>query len=170
MKGAKAIVGVFTYLDDTLHAIEGAKQRGYEFEVYAPTYIHELEHAVDKSRSPVAAITLTGAVFGLTFGFALAILCGLDWPLRVSAKEIVAVPAYVVIGYECTILFGAIFTLKSLLFFCKIPNIFRRPGYDPRFSHDKFGVVIGCDNQQVDEAQYLLSSAGADEVQVRDGL
>lgn len=170
MKGSKTVVGVFTYLDDTLSAIHKAKEGKHEYEVYSPTYVHELEHAIDDSRSPIAMITLTGAILGLLGGFALAILCGMDWPLRVSAKEIVAVPAYVVIGYECTILFGAMFTLKGLLFLCRIPDIIRRPGYDQRFSHDKYGVVIGCNDNETGKMEELLRSSGADDVEVRDGM
>lgn len=170
MKGSKVVVGIFTYLDDTLNAIEKAKASGNEYEVYAPTYIHELEHAVDTARSPIAILTLLGGLFGLCGGFALAILCGLDWPLRVSAKEIVAIPSYVVIGYECTILFGAIFTLKGIFLLCRLPDIIRRPGYDKRFSYDKFGVVIGCDEPNELEVKELLASSGADEVEIREGL
>jgi len=43
-------------------------------------------------------------------------------------------------------------------------------GYDPRFSHDKFGVVVGSSTGDVDGVKELLSSSGADEVEVRDGL
>lgn len=39
-----------------------------------------------------------------------------------------------------------------------------------RFSHDKFGVVVGSSNRHVDGVKELLSSSGADEVEVRDGL
>ena len=164
MKGTRTITGVFTFLDDAIGAIAKLKEEGKEFCVYSPTYIPELENAIDKKRSPVAMMTLTGGLMGLVGGFALAILCGLDWPLRVSAKDIIAVPGYVVIGYECTILFGAIFTLLGILHFCRLPNLFKKPGYDPRFSDDKFGVVVGCEEEDIDSVRELLSSAGADEV------
>lgn len=172
MKGQKAIVGVFTYIDDTIHAIRAARKAQLEFEVYAPFYNHELdeEASAGTGRSHVRKVTLTGALLGLTFGFALAILCSLDWPLRVSAKDVVSVPAFVVIGYECTILFGGIFTLLALLHFCRIPDLFRKTGFDPRFTQDKFGVVIGCDAPQIDQARELLSDCGAEEIDVREGL
>lgn len=170
MKGSKVVVGVYTYLDDIINAINAVKEKSLDFQVYAPTYIHELEMAVDKKRSPVCRVSLTGALTGLVGGFTLAIVCGMDWPLRVSAKEVLAVPAYVVIGYECTILLGAIFTLLAILHFCRLPDIFRRPGYDPRFSHDKFGLVVGCESDELDRLQELLKSSGADEVGVKDGI
>lgn len=170
MKGSKAIVGVFSYLDDTIKAVDAAKEAGYEFQVYSPVPNHYLEHATTEGRSPLKYVTGAAALTGLTFGFALAILCSLDYPLRVSAKDIVSVPGFFVIGYECTILFGAIFTLKALFLFCGIPDVFRKVGYDPRFSDDKFGVVIGCNPSDIDAVSGVLKSAGAEEVDVKDGL
>lgn len=170
MKGSKAVVGVFGYLDDTVAAIEEAKRRNLEYVVYSPFANHEIEHATYPEKSPVRFITATGALLGITAGFTLAIMCSLDWPMRVSAKDIVSVPGFVVIGYECTILFAAIFTLLSVLHFCRIPDILRKVGYDPRFTCDKFGVVVGCDAGQVDEMKETLSRLGAEEVDVREAL
>ncbi|RIL09683.1 MAG: hypothetical protein DCC75_05990 [Proteobacteria bacterium] len=170
VSGSKAVVGVFSYLDDALKAVKEGQAAKSDYRVYSPVPNHELEDATFPQKSPVRLVTATGALTGLVCGFALAIWCSLDWPLRVSAKDIVSVPGFVVIGYECTILFGAIFTLLALFHFCKIPDILRKIGYDPRFSRDKFGVVIACDPSDVKEVQAKLKSSGADEVEVRDAL
>jgi hypothetical protein len=138
--------------------------------MYSPVPRHEIEEVTFPEKSPVRRVSLTAAVTGCTFGFSLAILTSLDWPLRVSAKNIVSIPAFFVPGYECTILFGGVFTLFALLYFCRIPNIVRTAGYDPRFSHDKFGVVIACSGGQVDDVKRKLMDCGADEVDVRDSL
>jgi len=170
MSGSKAVVGVFTYLDDTLKAIKAMKESNHDIKAFAPFACPELSEAIEPKRSPVRFVTGTGAVTGLTFGFSLAILCSLDWPLRVSAKNVISVPAFVPIGYECTILFGGIFTLLALLHFCKIPDILRKIGHDPRFTYDKFGLVVACDGAEVDDVKSQLKKLGADEVEVRDGL
>lgn len=62
-------------------------------------------------------VTATGALIGMCFGFGLAILCSMDSATRVSAKDVVAIPGFVVVGYECTILFGGLATLFGMLFF-----------------------------------------------------
>jgi Protein of unknown function (DUF3341) len=170
MNGPKAIVGVFSYLDDVLKAVASAKASKLDYRVYSPTLRHEIEEATFPEKSPVRRFTLIGGATGCTFGFALAILCSLDWPIRVSAKDIVSPPGFFVIGYECTILFGALATLAAILLLCGLPNILRKVGYDPRFTYDKFGVVVGCEANQIDEVKKKLLDAGADEVQVRDGL
>lgn len=170
MKGTKAVVGVFTYFDDLLKAIKSAKDAKYDYRVYSPVPHHELEHVTYPSRSPIRFISGTGAVCGLIGGFTLAIWTSMDWPLRVSAKDIVSVPGFVVIGYECTILLGAVSTLLAMFHFCRLPDLFRKVGFDPRFTQDKFGIVIGCDPKEVDTVKDKLSHCGADEVLIRDGL
>lgn len=170
MRGNKAVVGVFSYVDDALTAIRKVKASGLDFKVYSPVPVHELLEEAKPERSPIGFITGTGAVVGITSGFLLCILTNLDWPIRVSAKDIISIPAFVPVGYECTILLGAIFTLLALFHFCKLPGIFRAVGYDPRFSSDKFGVVVGCENRQVDDVKAKLTESGAEEVEVRDGL
>lgn len=170
MQKDKAVVGVFGYLDDALEAVRHAKRDSLDYRVYSPVPNHELEEETFPQKSPVRIITLIGAVTGLTFGFTLAILCSMDWPLRASAKDVVSIPGFVVIGYECTILFGAIFNLLAMFHFCRLPDLLRKIGYDPRFSGDKFGVVIGCGGSQVDDVRNKLLSIGAEEVDVREGL
>lgn len=170
MKGTKAVVGVFGYLDDTVSAVRRVRDANLDYRVYSPVPRHEIEEVTYPQKSPVRFFTATGAATGLTAGFALAILCSLDYPLRVSAKDVVSVPGFVVIGYELTILLGAIATLLAMLHFCRIPDILRKVGYDPRFSRDKFGVVVGCEKGQVDVVTRTLKEAGAEEVEVRDGL
>jgi hypothetical protein len=170
MKGTKAVVGIFTYLDDTIGAIKKVQAANFDYRVYSPFANHEIEEATSHTKSNIRIVSLVGAIVGLCAGFALAIMCSLDWPMRVSAKDIISIPGFVVIGYECTILFGAVATLLAMFHFCRIPDILRKVGYDPRFTNDKFGVVVGCDSAQVDEVMAQLKSAGADEVEVRDGI
>lgn len=170
MQGTNVVVGVFTYIDDAIDAIKGAKAAQLDYQVYSPFFSHELDSYATEGRSPVRMFSSVGACLGLTFGFAMTILCSLDWPIRVSAKDIVSVPAYIPVGYECTILFGALFTLASMFHFSRLPDIIRKVGFDPRFSQDKFGVVIGCDRAQIDEVKKKLLESGAEEVDVRDGI
>ena len=170
MKGNKAVLGIFTYVDDAVNAIAEINKTGLDYRVYSPVPNHEIEERAIPKKSKVRNVTFFGAIIGLIFGWSLQVLCSYDWPIRVSAKDVVAPPSFFVVGYECTILFGAIATLLALLRFCRIPDLLRKVGYDPRFSDDKFGVVVGCESSRVDEVRGKLSGAGAIEVEVRDGL
>jgi hypothetical protein len=167
---SRAVVGVFTFMDDALQAVAKVKESKLDYRVYAPTYRWEIEEATDSSKSPVRIVSLTGGIIGCASGFLLAILTSLDWPMRTSAKEIVSVPAFFVPGYEWTILFGGLSTLGAMMYLCKIPNVLRTAGYDPRFSNDKFGVVVACSGNQVEGIKKSMLDSGADEVDVRESL
>jgi len=167
---SRAVVGVFTYMDDALEAVKNVKSANFDWRMYSPVPRHEIEEVTFPQKSPVRIVSLVCAITGCICGWSLAILCSLDWPMRTSAKNIASIPAFFVPGYEWTILFGGLGTLAAIFAFCKIPSVVRAAGYDPRFSHDKFGVVVACSGNQVEDVKKRLTSAGADEVDVRDSL
>lgn len=170
MRGNRVVVGVFEFLDDAMRAVDAARGAQLDYKVYSPVPSHELEEKLMPEKSPVRIVTLIGAISGLVFGFALTIWCSLDFPLRTSAKPIISVPAFTVIAYETTILLGALFTLAALLFFCKLPHLVRAVGYDPRFSADRFGVVVGCDLKDTEDVRARLLAAGAEEATIKEAL
>jgi Protein of unknown function (DUF3341) len=170
MQSDRVVVGVFSYFDDTIKAIKRVKEEDLDFKVFSPVPNHELEELLTPESSPMRFFTGLGAVFGITAGFALAIWTSLDYPLRVSAKPIPSIPGFVVIGYECTILFGGLATLLGLLALCRIPYFFKEVGAHPKFMQDKFGVVVGCPGNKVLDIKSALESLGADEVQIREGF
>ncbi len=83
-------------------------------QAYAPVPEHELEHAMGYGQSPVRVFALVGALTGTATGFALSIFTSMDWPMVVGGKPIVSIPAFVVIAFEMTILFGALSTVIGL--------------------------------------------------------
>jgi hypothetical protein len=162
---ARGVVGVFGYLDDAVSALGELKRRGYtQLTVYSPVPRHELDAVLAKKESPVRLFTLVGGLTGVSFGFFYAIATSLDWPLVVGGKPIVSLPPYVVIGFETTILLGALATVAGMLLNARLPRLGRSPGYDPRFSSDKIGIVAFGGPAQLDAAREVLRAAGAEEV------
>jgi hypothetical protein len=160
------IVGVYRHLDTFCRAIEKVRERSDfgSHEVFTPTSYHEVEHACGFGASPVRFFTLAGGLTGMCTGFALALACDWDWPIVVGGKTPGpwSLPAYVVIAFECTILFGAIMTICGMLVMGRIPNPKRRV-LDWRFTDDRFGIFVpnaGLDGPQAK----LLKEYGADEV------
>jgi len=170
MSEVKAVTGVFEYVDQLLTATNEVKAKEYKFTVYSPALNHEIVHEISPERSHVRFFTGFGAVCGLIAGFTLAIWTSLDYPLRTSAKEIVSIPGFVVCGYEWAILWGGLATLTGMMILCKIPNLVRKVGYHPRFSDDRFGVVVNCPSEEVENLKNSLTKAGAEEVIVSEAL
>ena len=71
-----------------------------------------------------------------------------------------------VIVFELTILFGAIFTLVGLILNSFLRNNAPLTMYDKRFSDDKFGVMVVCPTENIKSVQDILNSTGAEEVKV----
>ena len=159
------VVGVFSYIDTLKDAVDMMKQRGVEsYTVYSPTYIPSLSEHIDATDSPVRFVTLTGGLIGLSLAFLMQWWMGLDWPLRVSMKPSFAMPTSTIIMFELTVLIGALFNLISLFGFSRLPKPSLGRGYDPRFTDDKFGIIIEADGPEAEAAEALLTEAGAEEV------
>jgi hypothetical protein len=162
---ASGVVGVFGTLDAALLALRELKAKGYAgLTVYSPTPQHELEEVLDEPVSPVRLFTLIGALTGCAFGFYYAIGTSIDWELITGGKPIVSLPPFVVIGFECTILIGALSTVAGMFLNARLPKLRRAAGYDPRFSDDKFGIVAFGGPAQVSGAERIMRDAGAEEV------
>ncbi len=162
-------LGVFSHLDTTVRAVRDLRRRGFpDIVLQSPVPRHELLEAIEKRTSPVRMWTLTGGILGCISGFALAIWTSLDWPLRTSAKPIVSLPPFVIIGFELTILFGALATLLGFLFHSRLPRFSSEVVYDPRFSEDCFGIFVRCDPERLMAAREVLQAVGAKEVRIEE--
>ncbi len=166
MKPEGGILAIFSYLDQLTDAMRHVRARqDFEgHEVYSPTSYHEIEAAMGHPDSPVKYYTLVGGLAGCVGGFALCLILDYDWPLIVGGKlaGIYSLPAYVVIGFECTILLGAIATILGMLVHCRIPNI-RTTVLDPRLSDDKFGIFVPGVSRDSEQARFL-KECGAEEI------
>ena len=166
MASSKGVLAIYSHLDTVCEAIEKVKGRNdfREHEVFTPTSYHEIEHACGFGPSPVRWFTLFGAMTGTVTGFAMPLLMDWDWPVVVGGKMpgIYSLPAYVVIGFEFTILFGAIATVLGVLTMCRMPNP-KIKVLDRRLTDDKFGIFVP--NVGLDSAQAkFLQELGATEV------
>ncbi|MGD8277407.1 MAG: DUF3341 domain-containing protein, partial [Gemmatimonadota bacterium] len=105
-----------------------------------------------------------GGLTGAAAGFALPTWTSLDWPLITGGKPIISLPAWVIIGFELTVLFGALSTVLGLFILARLP--YRKPLviYDPSFSADRYGLHITPSDDRAAEARTILRESGAVEV------
>lgn len=157
------LLAVFDGVDGAVDAIEALRAAGLKrFTVFSPAPDHDIEHAIHAADSPVRLFTLVGGLTGTATGFALPTWTSLDWPLVTGGKPIISIPAWVIIAFELTILFGALSTVLGMFITARLPQ--RRPGlvYDPSFSTDRYGVFI----RPADPARVrtIFEEAGAVEI------
>lgn len=159
------VIAAYEHVDAAATAIRQLKEMGYkDFSVYTPVPNEEIANAVGHRVSPVRLWTLIGGLTGCVAGFAMTLWMSYDYPIVVGGKPLGSVVPYVVIGFELTILIGALSTLLGLALHAILT---RQPGaYDGRFSDDHIGIFVPCPVERRPQVEQLLRSAGAAEVKV----
>jgi len=161
----RVLTAVFRYLDDLLPALEELKKEGIDIHtVYSPAPHEKIGEALGKKPSLVRFFTLAGGVLGVILGFVLSVFTAIQWRFIVSGKPPVPLPPYVIVSFEFCILLGVLLNLAGVLLLGRMPR-FRLPEhYDPRFSEDRYGLVVICAEERKPEVTQLLEQAGAEEV------
>lgn len=159
------VLGAFEQIDAATDAIHALKAQGHtDLTVYSAAPNHELEEAIGHPVSHVRLFTLVGGLTGCTAGFAMTLWMSYDWPVLVGGKPIGAIPPYVVLAFELTILFGSLFTVAGMILLSVLRSLRGRP-YHPRFSDDRIGIFVPCGPQDADGVIRLMTDAGSVEVQ-----
>jgi ActD protein len=158
------VLAAFVHVDAAADAIRALRAKGHrDLVVYSAAPNHEIEEALQHGVSPVRLFTLMGGLTGCAAGFGMTIWMSYDWPLLVGGKTIASIPPYVVIGFELTILLGALSTVAAVALFSVLFGK-RGVAYDPRFSDDRIGIFVPVGLEQVTPVEQLLKAAGAVEV------
>lgn len=165
-KTKSGVLAVFEHVDTTIDAIHALKKDKRKMTVITPVPNHDIADAIDTSQSPVRICTLIGGILGGTLGFALCAWTSLDWPLITNGKEILSIPPFMVIMFECTVLIGGLTNLLAMLVFSGLPDLSTSEGYDPRFSEDRFGIWVPCGKADAEAIAGTLRAHGAEEVRV----
>jgi hypothetical protein len=160
----QALMGIFIYQDDLLAALKALQGSQQGWSVFAPSADEELKEALKQGPSPVRYYTFFGGLFGLVSGFALAVYTVLQWKFVVSGKPIIPWIPFVIVGFEFLILFGVLFTFAGWLIHGRLPRLHLPAYYDPRFSNDRFGLMIPCGPLERNKWADLLKEAGAEEI------
>ena len=166
----KGVWGSFEFIDETATVIETLQKEGKEYSVLSPCPRHELHQAMGEPQSKIPFVTLILGGVGIFFGYALPSWTALDWVLPVSGKPTVSIPAYTIFGFELMVLLGGVFTAVGIvllghlaLFRKRLPGSKRFKAYT-RFSNDRFGVVVRCDESEADQVEKLMKAHSVEEV------
>ncbi len=156
----QGLLASFDYLESAVEAIRALRGGGFdEITAFAPFPEHDIERALGYGPSPVRLFTLIGGLTGAATGFAFTIFTSMDWPLVTGGKPILSIPAYVVIAFELTILFGVFATVIGVLWNMRIPDAKTHVVYDPEYSSGRFGVYVTAPEERLEEARAILQSS-----------
>jgi len=161
----KDIIGLFQYEDDFIAAAKTLKESGFDrLSLMSPIPLHEAEKVLGLKKSPVRRFSLFGAILGGISGFALATACALVFILPTGGRAIIAIPPFLIITYEMTILFGVLSTLLGFHFVSGLPAWNDAP-YRMESNVDRFSLHVGFGpDDDPAKAEQIIKDAGAEEV------
>ncbi|MEC7804225.1 MAG: DUF3341 domain-containing protein [Pseudomonadota bacterium] len=166
-----AVLAIFRYEEDFLAGADLVKTAGIgRISLMSPLPLEDAQEVLGLKASPVRRFSLAGAIFGALSGFAMAVGTALVFILPTGGRAIIAVPPYLIITYEMTILLGVLFTLLGFFMVSRLPAWRDRP-YTPESNIDRFVVVVeGAADADATRAETMLREAGAEETRrVEDG-
>lgn len=160
MNNEKKIYGItalFKSPDEIISAANKIAEAGYtKFDVNTPYPVHGMDDAMKLKPSRLGFITL---VFGLT-GAAVALLfmywtMSVDYPMVIGGKPFFALPAFIPVTFEVTVLLATVMTVISMLaIFFGLPrnsHPLHDTNYMKKVSKDHYGIVIESGDPKFDE-------------------
>ncbi|HSL89655.1 MAG TPA: quinol:electron acceptor oxidoreductase subunit ActD [Ignavibacteriaceae bacterium] len=160
MNNEKKIYGItalFKSPDEIISAAGKVADAGYKkFDVNTPYPVHGMDRAMKLKPSRLGFVTL---VFGLS-GAALALIfmywtMSVDYPMVIGGKPFFALPAFIPVTFEVTVLLATVMTVVLMLaLFFRLPDN-KHPLQDTNYmklvSKDHYGVIVESSDPQFDE-------------------
>lgn len=164
----KFLVGIYDDEDVLIPAVKNIRKQGVNIhEVYTPYPVHDLDHYLGYKRTRLSKAAF---MFGATGTF-LAILMqsymlGFAWPMVIGGKDYIAVPDFVPVTFELTVLLAALGMVATFLISNGLWPGKKALMFDPRSTDDKFVMAINVDeNAKFNESQIeeILNKSGVSE-------
>ncbi|MCP4298278.1 MAG: DUF3341 domain-containing protein [Proteobacteria bacterium] len=170
-KEFSGVWGTFEFLDDMCSTIKELRDLGFgQITTHAPCPRHEIDHALGNPQSRVPFFTLAGMFCGFGLAVLIMVYMALDWILPVSGKPVVSVPIMGPVTFELSVITAIYFTMAGMLLLIirdtrkhATPKSAKYKQYN-RFMRDRFGVVIPCQNSDLEKVEGVFKKNLAEEV------
>jgi hypothetical protein len=163
----KFVVGCFYDEQVLFPAVKQVRKAGYKIhDVYTPFPIHGLDTAMglrDTSLHTAGFIYgITGTTVALSF---ITWVFTTDWPMNIGGKPFFALPAWIPITFELTVLFASVGMVLTFCYLCQLAPFVKKDHFHLRATDDTFVMAIECtDKTNEEEVQQFLASLGAAEI------
>lgn len=125
----------FTSADDLLQAARRLRDADLHLvEAYTPWPVPEVEDILKLRKSTVPRVVLFSGLAGALTAYLIQWWTNaLNYPLHVGARPAHALPAFILITFETTVLFAGLSAFFSILYFSRLPRL-----WHPLFEIDAF--------------------------------
>ena len=166
----KFVVGAFDDEAVLFPAVKQVRKSGYKIhDVYTPMPIHGLDTAMGLRDT---SLHTAGFIYGLmgtctALGF-ISWALTYDWPLNFGGKPFFALPAWIPITFELTVLFASVGMVLTFCYLCQLAPFVKKEHFHPRSTDDLFVMAVECtDKTNDDQVSQFLRDLGAKEVTVK---
>jgi hypothetical protein len=151
------LMAEFDSASDLVAAADRTREAGYKkIDAYSPFPVEGLAEAIGFHHDLVPLITLIGGIIGGGSGYLMQWwMAAVSYPTNIAGRPLNSWPAYIVITFEMTILFGAIFAVLGMLALNGLPMPYHPVFNVPRFAFatkDRFFLIVFASDKQYDAA------------------
>jgi hypothetical protein len=139
-------------------AAEATHGAGYiKIDAYSPLPIEGLAEAIGFHHDLVPLVTLIGAIIGGTTGYLMQFWINtMAYPVNIGGKPFHSWPAFIVVTFEMTILFGGISAVFGMLALNGLPMPYHPVFNVARFamaSKDRFFLIVFSSDKKYDDVK-----------------
>ncbi len=166
--GKNFIVGIFDDESVLLSAVK--KVRGSDVKIhecYTPYPVHGLDDELGYKRSRISIAAFMFGITGTCLAFLMMIyMMGIDWPMIIGGKDYIAIPSFVPVGFEVTVLLAALGMVATFFVISNLKPYGKPRIYDIRSTDDKHVMAIDLakNKKSTDELSSILKESGAVEI------
>ena len=166
------LFGLYDDETDLLKAIKQANKQHLDiWDVFTPFPVHGLDPLLGLEES---RLHIAGFVYGLTgtltaFGFMTWVFTK-NWPIIFGGKPYWAVPAFIPVTFELTVLFAAIGMVVTFYTICGLGFGVTNPTLHDRITDDKFCVAFetnGLSQDEITNLKGFFTNTGASEISTK---
>jgi hypothetical protein len=166
----KFVVGSFDDEAVLFPAVKKVRKAGYKIhDVYTPFPVHGLDHAMGLRETSIHTAgfiyAITGTTIAVTF---ISWVFTKSWPLNIGGKPLFALPAWIPVTFELTVLMAAVGMVLTFCYLCTLAPFVKKHIFHLRATDDLFVMAIECTDKTNDaEVQSFLSDVGAKEINIQ---
>lgn len=147
-EGIYGLLAEFNTPAELVHATEMAHRAGFRrMECYTPYPVEEAAEALRFHKTRVPLICLIGGIMGLITGYGMEVWINVwGYPLNIREMPLFSWPAFVIPGYEWTILFSGLAAAFGMIALNGLPQLyhplFNAPNFRDGATTDKFFLCL----------------------------
>lgn len=135
-------------------ATERTRKAGYrELDTFTPFPVYEIFPVLRLRDRRVLWLGLIGGIFGFCLALGMQMFTNWDYPINVGGRPLYPLSAFMVVGFELTVLFAALTPAIGMLALNGLPRLSHPVFNAPQFyraSRDRFFLCILASDEKFD--------------------